>query len=504
MEFTDFVNFYTGEFGGEPSSPLRMCDIQLHSSPNTLPYSIVNSDETFGVFNVVVDTLPVREGPFHFLFTIDATLSMTETDVGGITKIQYMKETLVKMLKYLETLDPTIYVTVYTFNTESTMLVNKILLTKESVTFMEEIVKMIEPENSTNIQIALETANTVIENIKNEFPEHQLAHIFMTDGEANVGKTDADELATLINPSFPNVFIGFGKNHNSKMLNRFAECKNSEYYFVDNLENSVLVYAESIHNILYGAFYEVEFHISNGELYDYQKNQWTQVLYENVLSSESNKFYQLKTRNPKDVEVHIISGNRVIDVASPLPDLYDEEDGVLNRTVLTDLTKYAYRNKVQELLFLVKELTDSSKNMFSPDFDIESNDFMEKTTNKLSGEIHTVFNDIRNYMRDNELLNDPLLRLLCEDLYITNKTLDMGIETTAMYACARQTSQGKHRSYNVGSSLPDTVSYDCRPRLVRSTNHPDDFHNYCLEGSTATCFASPTMINTFREVSESF
>ena len=506
---------------------IKECDIQLHSSPNVLPYQVVDdprsydkfgkrseapqqlTSEKFGLFTIALKCAPMREGPFHFVFTIDTTLSMTENDSTGITKMEYMKETLIKMLDYLEDLDPQIYVTIYTFNETSKLVINNILLNKGSVIFIKEFIKEFKPENRTNIQIALETAKTVTEKIKNDFPDRQIAHIFMTDGEANVGITNPNILADLINTSLPNVFIGFGKDHNSKTLRRFAECKKCEYYFVDNLENSVLVYAESIHNILCGVFYDVEFHISNGELYDYQKNEWTNVLYENVLSSESNKFYQLKTRHPEDVEVYVICGNTTIDIGTPLPDLYDENGELL----LTDLTKYAYRKKVQELLFLVKELSDLledsnelSHNSINPsreyEFAMESNNYLEETSKKLEIEMQNVFNSIRQYMCDNKLMDDPLLRLLCDDLYVTIKTLKLGIETSGMYAAARQTSQGRQRSYNVGSSVPETVNYDDIPRLVRGTNDPYDFQNYTLDRSTTTCFASPTMIDAFRKVSQ--
>ena len=481
---------------------IKECHIQLHSSQNVLPYQVVNDDETFGLFNIAIHSTPIREGPFHFVFTIDTTLSMTEKDSTGITKIEYMKETLIKMLAYLESLDPRIYVTIYTFNIISELVVNNILLNEGSVVFIQEFIKEFKPDNSTNIQIALETANTVTQKLTIDYPDRQLAHIFMTDGEANIGITSPDGLANLINTSIPNVFIGFGKDHNSKTLSRFAKCKNCEYYFVDNLENSVLVYAEAVHNILCGALYEVEFHISNGELYDYQKNEWTYVLYENVLSSESNKFYQLKTRCPESVEVSIICGRSIIDNGTPLPDLCDGDE-----IMLTDLTKYAYRKKVQELLYL-SSIDDTRKELSKDDLDFDTlrNSYSKHSVvsqyNKLKTEMRDLFNNIRHYMLDNKMLDDPLLSLLCEDLYVTINTMDLGRETSSMYAAARQTSQGRQRSYNVGSSIPETVNYDDIPRLIRETNDPYDFQNYSLDRSTTTCFASPTMLNTFRELSQ--
>ena len=77
------LNNHTMEF-------IKECHIQLHSSNNVLPYKAVNDGETFGLFNISLKCAPIREGPFHFIFTIDTTLSMTEKDNTGITKMEYM------------------------------------------------------------------------------------------------------------------------------------------------------------------------------------------------------------------------------------------------------------------------------------------------------------------------------------------------------------------------------------------------------------------------------
>jgi hypothetical protein len=484
---------------------INECHIEMHNATASLPYNIVDQDETFGLFTMKLKTTPIRKDVFHFMFTMDTTLSMLDRDNSGNTKMKYMKETLIKMVSYLESLEPQIYVTIYTFNVTSELLVNDILLTKASVQFIEEFIKEIKAENCTNIQNALETAITVTSQINVNNPERQVAHIFMTDGEANSGIRDPNKLADLIDTTIPNVFIGFGKNHNSTMLRKFAQRRNCEYYFVDNLENSVLVYAESVHNILYGVFYNVEFHITNGELYDYDKNEWTNVLHENVLSSESHKFYQLRTKNPEHVEVYIYEDSdntlSLIDVAVPIPYLFDQDNETL---LVSDLTKYAYRQKVQGLLFTANN-TFKNTDIFSRHYDIDN----KNNNDKLLTELREVFKTIQEYMKTNNLMEDPLLKLLCDDIYVTITAIDYNLDVE-MYAGARQTSQGRQRSYNVGASIsneencnegcglgpsvPTTKDYNDIPPLQRN--------NYVMERSTTTCFASPTMLNTFRDVSQ--
>lgn len=481
--------------------------IEYHTAPVPLPYDVINKDQTFGIFTLKLEKTSIRTGPFQFTFMIDVTLSMSECDETGKTKMEYMQKTMVKMLEYMLTLEPDIYVTIYTFHTEVKHVVLDVLLTRDSVTNISEMINKLEADDSTDIESALKGL------IHSSESTHQNVNIFMTDGEANVGMTDPDKLVGLINDSIPHVFIGFGKNHNSQMLQTFGKQKNCEYYFVDNLENSVLVYAESIYNILYGVISDVTFRVEYGELYDYETNEWTTTLHENMLSSECHKIYQLKTENPHLVEVHVTGkstsaaatsdadtvydilpdANDVITYVSvPLPDLCDEDDVVDTR----DFTVYAFRQKVQQLMYLAKESRSDIM-------------FRENTDNtNLKQELKQVYQDIKEYddrLSESEKSSDGnkgILKMLCEDIYVTKKSLDMG-RYRNMYVGARQTSQGRQRSYNVGKNIPDTIQYDNIPGLRRQSDYDEeDDDTYVLDHNTTTCFASPTMLSTFRDVSQ--
>jgi hypothetical protein len=403
---------------------------------------------------------------------IDNTLSMSEVEKSGKTKMDYMKETVTKMVEYMSECDATIYVSICTFNTEVEFLVIDTLLDKTAAQAISEKIRALDTNSSTNIQNALETTVQMMARISEARSDRQLAHIFMTDGEANVGIVDLDALSQLVNESYPNVFIGFGANHNSEMLRKFGKIHNSDYYFVDNLENSVLVYAESIHNILYGVLPNVEFYVENGQLYNFETNQWCTVLYENMLSSDSHKFYQLKTNDPENVRVRV-SYRAVcelplewIDTATPLPELCDETGVQMS----VDLTKYAFRQKVQECMFLATDSDDDIHDL-----------------------LNEVFGEIKKYTNDNNMGQDPLLKMLCEDIYVTMKTLHSR-NNRDMYVGARQTSQGRQRSYNVGANIANTVGYN--------DMETDNIYDFTMEQSTATCFASPSMMRAFRDVTQ--
>ena len=500
--------------------------IEIHTASGDLPYNTVNEGEFFGLFTIKLNKTPMRLIPFHFVFTIDTTLSMSESNDGSTSKMVYMQKTMIGMLKYLNDVDPNVYITINTFNTKVNTIVNDILLSYGSIQFLIGKINDLIPDSSTNIQLAMEYSNKIISRNLDKYPTHQHTYIFMTDGNANIGITNPDTLANLINETISNIFIGFGKDHNSEMLRKFSKKQNTEYYFVDNLENASLVYAESIHNILYGALQNVEFRIADGQLYDYETNRWTSVLYENVLSSECSKYYQLKTKDKVNVEIKILGKNissqdiengdngseiSIIDTVRVLPVLFnsatvdlltiapgatvfdlrpgaksdlDDDDEYLP----VDLTKYAYRKKVQELMFLAK-----NKDLSYDETDIFQDYYSPDDSANIKKNLKDVFKAIQNYMKENDLTEDGLLKMLCEDIYVTNKAINSS--DSKMYVSARQTSQGRQRSYNVGK----TVDYNnlTMPRLRRQNT---DLDEYTMENNTTTCFASPTMVDTFNDV----
>ena len=73
----------------------------------------------------------------------------------------------------------------------------------------------------------------------------------MTDGDVTVGNRDANTLATLVDPTITNAFIGFGMHHDAVLLNTISSGDNSAYYFIDKLENSGYVYGEILHDIVW-------------------------------------------------------------------------------------------------------------------------------------------------------------------------------------------------------------------------------------------------------------
>ena len=80
---------------------------------------------------------------------------------------------------------------------------------------------------------------------------------------------------------------------------------------------------------------------------------------------------------------------------------------------------------------------------------------IKKDEQQLKLKMSEFFEELKKYMEDNKLNDDKFLKNLCDDIYISHKTL--GTKYSGMYTTARLTSQGTQRCYTV-SQTPDDPS----------------------------------------------
>jgi len=441
------------------SNNIESANIIIHRNKETLPPLSLKDDEYFGILTVKMEKTELVQIPTFLLFTIDRTGSMGERASGNCTKMDHVIQTFVSMMNYLSKLNTQIFIQVNIFNTTVDVLVKCTRINTDNVDEIISKIRNLEPDGSTNIGLALYEADKELKIYNTENPEDQIGHIFMTDGDPTTGITDIHELSTIVNEDFMNVFVGFGLQHNAVLLNRLSSKKNAEYQFVDNMENTALVYGETIHKFIYPALRNVEFRIENGEIYDWQTNTWTSVLTEPIIISEIEKIYHIKTKYPDSVEVLIYGQGcndlkkediRYIETAYSIPDLINGETDLpmLN----DDLNKYAFRQNVQELLYKAKQ--GIRQRAAQAEFKID---------------LKNMFRTIRKYMRINNLKEDGLLKLLCDDISQTYRT--SGTDYGIIYASARCSSQGRQRTYNTNSDeLDDNVIIHPPPLRRANTN----------------------------------
>ena len=456
---------------------------EFNNKNGELPFPVVSETEDFGVLRIKMNKTEITKKPLFMLFTIDKTGSMDEY-VKNSTKMDYLKQTFKNMLYYLSKQELDIYIRVHSFNTDVDVDIDNIQVTKENVLDLTLKIMNIHAESSTNIGLALETARNTLNEYSEANPEHEIAHIFMTDGFPTIGEANNEKLAELIDNRFYNIFVGYGLDHNAVLMKKLSKHPNADYQFVDDMENTGLVYGESVHQLLYPALKDVEINLEDGLIYDWETNEWKDKLYINVLVSETEKLYQVKKNKLATMEIDLYgktpfqTERQLIETINEIPDLVDMDT---DQKTEVDLTKYVYRQKVQEILYKANNLATSQI------YEYELKIIMKE-----------VFRKMRGYMRENDLLDDPFMKLLCDDISITYQ--NMGAIKGLAFTYNRQTSQGRQRSYNVR-----TTSHDDENLLRSKNNRVDDTQPLRLQRQFAvssSMFTRSIATNNFGTIDE--
>jgi hypothetical protein len=349
----------------------------------------------------------------------------------------------------------------------------------------------------------------------------------MTDGEPTAGNKNYNDLANMVSANFTTAFIGFGEGHNSTLLRKCSESgKNSTYDFVDDIENTGIVYGDIIHSLLYPAIFEPKIEVEMGEIYDWKTNEWTTSIIDSTLIGDSKRIYHIKTSDPKLFIAKIygkltLSESAIMDelgFAAVLPALINGETGEEMSSDM-DLTKYLFRHATLELLYKVRS---------SWDHDVIAS----------KNDIRDLFRKMKEYMRSTDMLGDTVMKQLCDDLYITYKNL--GEVNGEMYASARYNSQGRQQNHNITtprsastqttqvdrfdftprferqnkctinyitplqnpSDLEDIFTgFGQEPSIPRISRREDDIDLHDMSTDPVSCFASQSATQTMRSLS---
>ena len=200
--------------------------------------SSIFEDKTckFGLCKIQInENIPKTITKIHIVFTIDNSGSMNEKCIDNKTKLEHINHTIKNMLRTFYTFKDCIFsIHVQTFNTIVETIIDNI--TNIHNIDIEELLNNVKIKNSgssTNLEIALASANTlIIEHLKNN-PDDIVYHMCLTDGEITNGTKNYEDLLLLLPQKCCHIFIGYGIEHDSLLLSRLSQNEENDYKFID-------------------------------------------------------------------------------------------------------------------------------------------------------------------------------------------------------------------------------------------------------------------------------
>ena len=175
----------------------------------------------FGIFNLHIRSeIPITSKHIHIFFTIDGSGSMSDICVDGRTKMQHIHYTLENMIRiFYENPECNISIHIQSFDTKIKKHIEGVSnIKEENLEYLISKINTIKPGGSTNIEVALNSACEQITYYKLDNPQHEVVHLFLTDGEITDGSNDMDLLKSIVPVDCTNIFIGYGLEHDSRLL----------------------------------------------------------------------------------------------------------------------------------------------------------------------------------------------------------------------------------------------------------------------------------------------
>jgi uncharacterized protein YegL len=396
--------------------------VQFHKGD--LPLSIeeigIPEGARYGIIHQRVFEHEMDNSPKVISFTIDISDSMNE---GGIySKLHYVKHTVTNILRVIESKNINITIQVNTFNNEYKSVIDLVAVTKENVNELIEKIENISANGSTNIGLAIMETHKKLDECKSAFSN--IYHFLLTDGNPTVGETKEDILTNMVSTDYPSIFIGYGMDHNAKLLIDFSKTHyDSCYQLVDNIETIGNLCGELLHSICYPVVNNVQIctPFENDFIYDVMKNEWTQLIHTRNFVSGKEYDYSLYSMSRINIIIFNTKGVRITTNEEIDTDVFEYQEA--------DLTKYIFRHAVNRALY----------------------DSMQKTPN-IKIRIRELFQKIRKYAKENSIENDTYYKLLFDDLYTAYNSYN-----DYAYIHARVISNSRHQTFRASSGSTPIV-----------------------------------------------
>jgi hypothetical protein len=369
-------------------------------------------------------------------FNIDRSGSMESRSDDGYSALEHTIHTTKNIINYLgelkeETPALKLNILVNAFDNKNTMIGCLEIGDKDTDEFTKKLEKL-KPRGATNICGAFEK---IKENEKyNSIPEGNKAHILMTDGQPNAGKTSAKGIIEY-SPGGRQIMIGYGTGHDAVLLQKMVELTKGTYHFVDSIENAGMVYGEIIHGLLFTAVKNIKVSVVGAEVYDFTKNEWGVSVEFAYFASEHTQSLIMRSTwdsvEPISIKSEWVEDNNNrgrTDVFTS----YNCTDGEVKESDRNiSVEKQMFRQKAMDALFRAKIVTDND----------------EKTT--LSEELLKLQTTLEEFMAKNNLEDDAFMQKLVTDVYVAYKGIYSRNGTA--FIGSRLSSQGNQQAYDINN-----------------------------------------------------
>jgi Ca-activated chloride channel family protein len=239
---------------------------QGYAAPKTDPFAIYVdagpspfADEGEALMRVGIQGYRVSNSerkPLHLTFVVDTSGSMSSEG-----RLELVKDSLEMLVERMDERDEVAIVgfesTAYTVLRPTNVSQSYLII---------RALKGLHPGNSTNVDDGLRLGYSFADRMYCEECENRV--ILLTDGVANTGETDVNDLLSFINRyassgiTLTGIGVGMG-NYNDVLLEQLADNGNGNYYYFDDLDQArerfVEKFVSTMQVIAYDAKVQVEF-----------------------------------------------------------------------------------------------------------------------------------------------------------------------------------------------------------------------------------------------------
>jgi hypothetical protein len=380
------------------------------------------------------------------------------------TKMHFVHATLTNMVDTIisqqeEFSHVEFYLALVQFHSSATCVLHPMRVTLESKDEILQVISRIRPQCGTNFEKCFKEMAHLISNEaqhispSTDIPEHctQRMHVFLTDGDNNEGNRHIPYLAGLLGASAvqpTQIMIGYGTDHDSATLQSLcSHFPNSRQWFIDDIEKTGCIFGEILWSSVNAAFTKVSISTPHAEVYDFETMQWKNEICLGDFAYDSSRTYYIRAPWQHD---ELACKFTYTSIEAP-QDTSCDVVVPLNYALLSAETKDA---EVEKELWRLDTITaiDKSIQFFKT---MRRMTFQDQATEKarLIDEITAFQEKFLKYATDNNLLDDPYIIQLADDLFVCINGLAVS-SIGERYITARQASQIQQRAVTINDITP--------------------------------------------------